>query len=222
MDAPEKDAPEKPVEIKDIGKDKKEDSAAADAQVTPSVAAAPAKRKPSIWIRLLRGLLGILILFSLGALTVVILLYIPARRDLDEAKRKAEALATQASTDLQSANQEIERLSTMESDNQDLQSRLDAANLSVALLQIRLDVANAQAALADENPDKAKLALSKTDQTIQELAKLLPQAQQPAIASLQSRLKLVLDGLEEDIFAARSDLDVMANTLLELENALNR
>jgi hypothetical protein len=182
----------------------------------------PEKRSPSIWTRLLRGLLGILIFLGLGALAVVILLYIPLRRELTQAQGQLDSLTTKSSSDLQAANEEIGRLASLEADNKELQSQLDQANLSQTLLQIRLDLANAQLALAKEDSAGAKLALSKTAETIKKLESLLPQSQRDVIASLQDRLKLALGELEKSPYAANSDLDVIINTLLELENALKR
>lgn len=188
---------------------------------TPT-SAKPVKRGPGIWTRLLRWLLGILILFGLGALTVVMLLYIPLRRELNLAQEKMDSLTTKSSTDLQAASEEIGRLSSLEENNKDLLTQLDQARLSQTLLQIRLDITSAQLALANEDNAKAKLALSKTAETIRKLESLLPQSQRQAIANLQDRLKLALGELDKNPYAANSDLDVMTNTLLELENALNR
>lgn len=180
------------------------------------------KTKPSIWIRLLRWLLGILIIFGLGALSVIILLYLPIRNDLAQAHHQLNSLTTQSSSELQVANNEIKRLSSVDTDNKDLQTQLDQANLLLAVRQIRLDIASAQLALSNEDNTKAKLALSNTAQTINELLSLLPPDQQAVVASLDARLKLVLDEIEENAYAANSDLNVMINTLLDLENNLNR
>lgn len=217
MEASPKDSPEK---LEDIKASPALEKTSSPTSVPTSVK--PVKRGPGIWTRLFRWLLGILILFGLGALTAVMLLYIPLRSELTQAQGKLDSLTTKSSSDLQAANEEIDRLATLETNNKDLQSQLDQANLSRMLLQIRLDITSAQLALVKEDSAKAKLALSKTAETIKKLESLLPQSQREAIASLQDRLKLVLSELEENPYAANSDLDVMTNTLLELENALKR
>jgi hypothetical protein len=222
METSSKESPEKLENaVPSTAKEDKKESPAPEKSSVPT-SAKPVKRGPGIWTSLLRWLLGILILCGLGALAVVMLLYIPLRRDLAAAQGKLDSLTTKSSSDLQAANEEIDRLSSLEANNKDLQTRLDQANLSQTLLQIRLDIASAQLALAKEDSAKAKLALSKTAETIKKLESLLPQAQQAAITSLQDRLKLALGEVEENPYAANSDLDVMTNILLELENALKR
>lgn len=195
----------------------------APAPATPPASAKvprPEKRPPSLWIRLLRGLLGVLILIGLGAILILFTLYMPLRQDFTKAQMKIDELTNQATTDLEAANQEIDRLSSLETQNEDLQSQLDQANLHRAILQVQIDVASARLALTSQEPDKARLALTKTPDHLQSLEKLLPQSQRKVTADLQARLKLVLGEIDENAYAASSDLSVMAASLLELENAL--
>ena len=112
------------------------------------------KRSPSIWARLLRGLLGILILLGIGALAVVLLLYLPIRQELNQARNKIESLTAQSSTEMETANQEIERLSSFETSNKDLQAQLDETTLLLTIKQVQLDISTARLTLANEDPAK--------------------------------------------------------------------
>ncbi|MEW5871998.1 MAG: hypothetical protein AB1894_22200 [Chloroflexota bacterium] len=190
---------------------------------TPPEAAKPSrpeKRPLSLWKRLLRGLLGILILIGLGAILVLFTLYMPLRQNFTNAQVRINELTNQASSDLEAANQEIDRLSSLETQNKDLQSQLAQSNLHLAILQVQVDIASAQLALANQEPEKARLALTKTPDHLQFLEKQLPQDQRKVITDLQARLELVLGEIDENGYAASSDLDVMSASLLELENAL--
>jgi hypothetical protein len=223
MESPKKEPIEKSSPDEKMAAPNGEEKPAVVDRFAPAPAETPkSNRAPSIWRRLLRGLLGILILFSLGALTILLVFYLPLRQELEVARAEIEALNQKTASELQNANEEINRLSSLESSQEDLQTRLDQATRSLVLLQIRYDVTSAQLALADKNAAKARLALSNTEASLKTLEGLLPQAQRDVIADLLTRLKLVLSEMDEKTYAARSDLDVMANLLLELETALNR
>jgi hypothetical protein len=132
----------------------------------------------------------------------------------------------QAQADLAKANQQISALQNqldskkpLENQNQDLQTQLDASKLHVNLLSARLDVATAQYYLAKTDPAKARVALSKTDGTLTTLGTLLPSDQSKVVSDMQSRLKLSLGEIDGNPYAAQSDLDVLAKSLLELDNA---
>ncbi len=189
---------------------------------SPVEAKAPAreKRAPSIWVRALRVLLGLMILIGIGALLVLFLLYIPLRQDYSSAQRRMNDLTYQATSDLESANQKLDQLSALQAQCKSLQSQLDQSTLHLTILEVKTDVLSAQLALAEEDANKARLALNKTPDRLKTLENLLPQDQRKIISDLQSRLKLVLEELDENPYAAQSDLDVMAATLTQLEAAL--
>ena len=180
------------------------------------------KRSLSLMKRLLRALLAVLILLGLGALLVIYAFYIPARRELNDANKRLSELSDKSTSELEAANQKINNLSLLESQNTELQAEADNAHLYNTILNARLDVVNAQFALSEQNPSKARLALTKTTATLQELEKLLPEGQKKVVTDLQSRLKLAIEEIDKNDYAARSDLDVLANALLELQSAVIR
>jgi len=92
--------------------------------------------------------------------------------------------------------------------------------LHIAILDARLDVSNALLALAVDDPARARVSLDKTGQALAKVSSLLPEDQRGMVTSMEQRLELVLEEMEGDPYAAQSDLDVLAKSLLELEDAL--
>jgi hypothetical protein len=101
-----------------------------------------------------------------------------------------------------------------------LRASLDEAELHVRLLSALTDVQAAQLNLALGEIDSARLSLSRTETKLEDLQELLPADQQGVVDGMIQRLNLVLDGMESDAFASQSDLEVLANSLLQLENTL--
>ncbi|MBE9524806.1 MAG: hypothetical protein IMY76_06880, partial [Chloroflexi bacterium] len=65
----------------------------------------------------------------------------------------------------------------------------------------------------------ALLALEKTDETLALIKSLLPVEQRDVVVAMEQRLELVLTEIAEDPYAAGSDLNVLATSLLQLEDA---
>lgn len=175
----------------------------------------PESRLNRFLVRLLRWLLGILIVAGLGALLAIFTVYMPVRQKLDQSQGEVE----QGAGRIAELESEVDRLSAMEAKNDALQAELDKSELHVAILSARADVAAAQLALEQDDPAKARLALSKTGETIKALGSLLKPGEKKLATDLQSRLELALKGIGENAFAAASDLNVLATGLTELENA---
>lgn len=166
-------------------------------------------------VRALRWLVGILIVMGVGALLVIFTLYRPLQQRLGESQVQGEQ-ADQRVADLQS---QIDRLSTFESQNQDLKAELDKSELHVVILSARADVVTALLALAKNDDAKARLALSKTPETLKKLGSLLEADKKKVATDMQDRLELAVKGIGVNAYAAASDLDVLATGLIELENA---
>jgi cytoskeletal protein RodZ len=190
--------------------------------VKPEKPEKPSKEKPSFLVRAVRWLILFLIVFGAGALLALFGLYVPARNEISRANQKIDEASSQYKTELQEANQEIERLSSLDEENISLQESLDQATIQLNTLQVRNDILAAQLALVDENADEARLALSQTPKILEELAAALPEHQE-LIAQMQERLEFTLKGIEnENYYAASSDLDVLYVDLLRLEEAVIR
>jgi len=178
----------------------------------------PEKRTLSIWRRMFRFLLVMLIIFGLGALVVIFTLYIPLREQLASAETRIEELSDQSASEINSAKEEIDRLSSIEDKFGDTQAELDELLIQNLILKIRLDLISAKLALVSDEPQQASQALSETGGRITDLKKLAGVQQQKNVENLETRLELVLSEIDEETFAAISDLEVMLDILEELES----
>ena len=159
-------------------------------------------------------MLGFLIVLGLGVLIVLFTLYIPARQQINASNARLQQ-ADQKIADLQN---QINSLSGLQNSNQSLQSQYDKANLHIVILSARVDVANAQLALEKNDTTKAQVALSQTPDTLTKLKGLIDQNQQKIVTDMQDRLTLAVKELDSNTYAAQSDLDVLATSLVDLEN----
>ena len=172
--------------------------------------------RPSLAMRRLRWFLFAIILFGLGVAGARWTLYTPQRRQLDAAGNEIQSLQQQVSN----LQNQVKTLTPLETTNKSLQQQTSQQNLHTYILSTRTDVAQAQLALAKQDTAKASLALSKTDQTLTMIGNLLPANQQKLVKDMQSRLTLAKGEIENNSYAAQSDLDVLANSLVDLENSL--
>lgn len=162
----------------------------------------------------IRWLAGILILFGLGVIATVFLLYRPTT---DELSRARDELA-QSQQQVAELEAEVERLQSLEAENEALQEELNQARLHIQILSALSDVNAARLDLANDDTANARLDLTNTPQTLERLGELVEPEQQEAVEAMQSRLDLALEGIDRDVFAAQSDLRVLATNLMQLEN----
>lgn len=177
----------------------------------------PEKRQLNIWRRMFRFILIMLIIFGFGAITVIFTLYIPQREQLNRAQSRIEDLNSQKESDLQAANEEIDRLTSIEDQFDASQSQLGQLQLQNLVLKIKLDVMKAKMALLSDDPEEASQVLSGTAGRIADLEELVGIKGKRNIDNLETRLDLVLSEIEEDTFAALSDLEVMLDILADLD-----
>lgn len=195
----------------------------------------PESRFKRMFVRALRWSLGMLIVFGFGALITIFALYLPTRQRLARANNRIEQanqrnndieaqaderideIESQASHQIDDLENQIEELSALETENRGLLTKLNQSNIHVALLSARVDVALAQHALNEQDPTKARVALSKTPETLDILADLLEPNQQKIVTDMLERLELAVSELEDNEYAAQSDLDILARGLVELE-----
>ncbi len=198
----------------------------------------PSHQPPNFWRRALRWALAFMIVFSLGVLLILFAFLIPARQaanqlqnELTTVKLKATEIDRQASQKIaDAANQskqqvsqlqeQMSGLSSLEEKNKALQAQLDQANLHVTLLSARGDVLTARMMLAKDDVPGAKLALSQTPDTLKKIAALLKEDQRKVAESMQDRINLALKEMDGDRSAAQTDLEVLANSLMQMENII--
>lgn len=175
----------------------------------------------------IRWVVGVLIIFGLGLLAGIFLFYRPAvdesgkiikqlQTDLSTADENIVKLENQAS-DLET---EISSLQSLKDKNEELVAENQDKNLHLAILDARIDVANAQLALGEDDNAQARIILNRTSNTFNTIMELLELEQQGIINDLKQRLELVMEELDEDPYAAKSDLDVLEMKLLQLQDSL--
>ncbi len=126
----------------------------------------------------------------------------------------------QAVADLAAAQDELDALRPLEAENVKLEAALKSTEQHLDLLFVLVDVSTAQLGILQEDVLAAKAALSGTDARLANLEKQLEDNDAQTVASLRERVALVLEEVDTDVFAARRDLEVLANNLLALERLL--
>jgi len=163
-----------------------------------------------------RWLLGVLIVFGLGALTVLFTLYAPGR----SRSAQLQASLDQANDRIQGLEEQVEELSALETKNNELQDALGQANVHITLLRTLVEVHAARLSLANDDLTTARGHLTNTGSALDELDRLTAPGQDELLAGMQDRLALAIKELDSDAFAAQSDLTVLATNLVQLENTL--
>jgi hypothetical protein len=162
----------------------------------------------------LRWVIGFLIVFLLGALTMEFVFYRPLAGQLDQVKGERD----QAQQTVKNLQGQLDSLAPLSNQNKTLQDQLSKSELHVTILSAEANVSSAQLSLMNNKPADARLVLDKTSTTLKTLQGMLPPDQQKVISDMQSRLNLALSELDNNKFAAQSDLNVLATSLVQLEN----
>ena len=177
--------------------------------------------------KVIRWAAGVLILFGLGLLTGIFFLYRPATQEAEDSMRAVAvnlADSNQEIADLQDRisglETQIAGLQPLETENEALLANQDGFKLHIAILNARLDVTAARLALSAEESALALVTLDKTVDNLEQIGAYLQPEQSDIVAAMVQRLDLVLTEIENDPYAAQSDLDVLATNLLQLEDAL--
>jgi hypothetical protein len=192
---------------------KAEDKTPVEVNEQPSLPPAQSKVK-RIFLRILRGFLGMAIVFGLGFLTALFLLYVPARQIIEDYKSAVE----QANQQIESLNTEVGKSQEIAQKFQDSQTKLMDEEFLQNVLRARVDVTNAMLALANNDLEKAKTYLSTTKVKLIHLESFVQSDQVKTVTDMQARLELVVNEIETDPYAASSDLDVLSTSLQQLED----
>lgn len=164
----------------------------------------------------LRWVLGVMIVFGLGYLAAIFALYRPTSQELSQARGELETTRDQIAT----LEARVEELKPLETENEELLAAQDEYELHIAILDARLDISTARLALVQGDIAKTQITLRNTDETLAKIKTLLPTSQSEIVTAMEDRLELTLSEIEDDPYAAQSDLDVLATNLLQLEDSL--
>ena len=184
--------------------------------------------------KFIRWSAGLLIVFGLGFLTAIFLIYNPKVDELDQSNNNLNDAGTTIAAledqieglqdEINNLNSQIDlltqQITDLEFKNQELLAEQDGFNLHIALLKARTDVVSAQVELYEGNQAQARVLLESTSQTLTTIETLLPDDLKDVVAPLQNRLELAIGEIEDDPETAIADLAILAGDLLEIENAL--
>jgi len=196
-----------------------------DEEILTTTAASPESRSQRFLKLSIRWVIGVLIIFVLGFMSAVLLLYIPER----DGRSQLEAEITQAETRIDTLESEIiqleneiqdylDREDALVSEAEAMQEELKTANLHILILSALADINAARVALANDDVAGARVHLTNTNETLETLKALVGTEQKDKVIAMQNRLALVIVEIDEDPSVAQSDLEVLANNLTMLEN----
>lgn len=176
----------------------------------------PEPSRPGVLRRILIWAVVVLLVFALGVGACWLTQVQPQRDRIASLEQRAQSAETQ----VESLQAEVTRLSPLEAENESLQAELKRSSQHLDLLFVLVDVTSAQLAMAQEDTIAAKAALTGTDARLRGLEADLDGSQADTVKGLRERLTLVKEEVDSDEFAARRDLEILANNLLSLERSL--
>src|SRR3972149_2602562 len=174
------------------------------------------RRAARLFRRALRWAAGILAVFTMGFLATLYAQVVHKAREISS----LQAQQTAAESRIQTLETELETLKTVRQENLQLTEQLDQAQARLELLSILVDVSRSQLGVAQEDPAHALAALDGTAEKLAALEGHLSGSDAEAVQGMAERLQLVVAEVNADIFAAQRDLEILSNTLLEMDREL--
>jgi hypothetical protein len=183
-------------------------------EAQPSSAPAESEsRSRSLFRSAIRWTLSLLVAFSIGALVVFLLLYLPIRQELD-----------QVSLELQEAQVQIIQMSgqidELSAENQELDDELTTLKIQATLFNVLVDVRAASLALAVDDYAGARLSLLQAYQGVGVLEDLLGLEQRDVLNAIQDNLSEMLEVIQDDLQSAGPGLERLAYNLTQLLETL--
>jgi len=164
--------------------------------------------------RALRWVTGFMVVFAFGVAATWVVQVRPGSEQISSIR--AELDSAQAQID--SLEGEVESLRPLEGENSSLRTELTKIKQRMDLLSVLVDVTTAQLAMAQDDPIAAKAALAGTDDRLMAMDMELVDAE--TVEGFRTRLALVLEEVDDNAFAAKRDLQILASNLLSLERSL--
>jgi hypothetical protein len=181
----------------------------------------------SVFRRLIRWAAGLLIIFGLGLLTGIYMFYKPATQEAERNIKSIESVLNLANEDIEKLKIQISdrdaqiiKLQPYEAKNDELLIEHNNLILHIAILDARVDISNALVEIGQEDIAQARIILNQTEKTLDRISDLLEQDMKDAVIEMKTRLELILGEIDRDPYAAQSDLDVLEEQLLHLEDSL--
>ena len=196
-----------------------------DEEILTTTAASPESRFQRFLKLSIRWVIGVLIVFALGFMSAVLLLYIPVRdgkSQLETEIIQAEARIDSLESEIIQQENDIQDYIDMEnelvSEAEAMQEELKTANLHVLILSALADINAARVALANDDLAGARVHLTNTNKTLGTLKEFVGTEQRDKVIAMHNRFALVMAEIDEYPSVAQSDLEVLANNLMMLEN----
>lgn len=178
----------------------------------------PASPSQSRWSRALRWTTGLLVVFALGLGATWMVQVRPLRQQVAVLEQE-QGVLQEGNAELQA---QVTQMEGVRAENVALLVRQAKLDQSFALLKARVSTLRAQLILsAGGEAQEAAQALVSADSQLAILEQALAGSQQEGVQILRERLALAIGELESDPFAARRDLEVLANGLDTMEMALS-
>ncbi len=183
----------------------------------PVTAAAKEESRFRRFLRqLVRWTLGILVVLGIGFVAALLLFYMPLRR---QAAAQANELS-QAQGRISELETQLAEKSQLEKQYQDSLTRLKRVDFQNNILILQMEIATARIALYENDKARAETALKNALDIFKAVQGQATAAQRTTLSEMEARLNLAISGLEKDLYAAQSDLDVLARSLSEFSAAL--
>jgi chromosome segregation ATPase len=177
------------------------------------------------------ALAAVIVVFFAGFLTDHFARYSPMKAvltknltqtqdELNQANQTISDLQSQIdnlTTQLTAAN---DRIAALDQDKENLQSDLDSANLHIELLTVLGELKTAHIEFKNVNIAGAKVALSSTAARLEKIKPLVETADANLAANMQTRLNLILTGIDTDSANTQADLGLLAKNLQSVETLL--
>jgi hypothetical protein len=154
-----------------------------------------------------------LVTFGLGALLMVLLLYVPAQQKLnqvDAGLKQANAALTERSN----------QVTGLEADKHGLQKQLDAATMHLYLLKTLSGVRGASLGVASSDYAGVRLSLMQASAALDALVPLITPDQKDVVTAMQKDAAQALVAAKTDLRSAQPALDQLAKNMNQLENSL--
>lgn len=183
----------------------------------PASDEAPSGRLARWGSTFLRWAAGVGVALALGVVLVWFLRVRPQTQELRLLGQNLQETQQQLST----AQAEADNLRPLKDENTNLQNQLEQSKNHLALLSVLVDLTSSQLALAEDDPLAAQAALKNTDSKLANIQSGIDSGPAKTVKSMRDRLATALDELNaNDLFAAKRDLEVITNTLVDLESTL--
>jgi hypothetical protein len=178
----------------------------------------PPSRVGNFFRRLLRWLVGAVIIFALGVGVTYFVLYLPVKQEYAQAQIKLEQIPELESSLEATTND----LRSCKEQRDDAIKKIENTNLQTNLLTILADINRANFALLKEDLPRARAILMGTTSKMKGLSTEIAKQNDKLAKEINQLLIDAIRDLDSNPDKTQASLDQLSNTLLELQNNLSQ